>query len=438
MPLVPTLLLGMGTYFLIRLRAFFLVHPFRTLRRCIRAFRKKDGRPFATFALALAGTLGVGNLSGIALGLMIGGAGCLFWMWVATVFACVLKYAEVLIAKDVSVQQTWGGMMQAVRRFLPHGKSASLVYALLCLLLAATMGTMLQSRAVAECAEHTFGLPTVLTSAMFCVLLIIVMAGGGKGVDRAVSVAVPVAAGGYILLCLGVLCFGYAKIPTAVMSVFRSAFTVRAGVGGMTGLWASAAVRRGFSCGLLSNEAGAGTSTLAHIQNGVTTPGEQGTVGICEVLCDTAICTLTGLALLVGGGGVLPSAANTAPMAWLGDVFAGVLGGWCLPVLFLSVFAFAFATVVCWYAYGMRCVKYICSGCPVRLYALLYLACTFAGGMLTSAYIVKTVDVCLAGLCLLTLTTLFVAAPRIVDLHREGAGMYRKNSKKQRKRKTTA
>ncbi len=435
MPLVPTLLFCVGVYFLIRLRAFFLVHPFRTLRRCIRAFRQKDGRPFATFALALAGTLGVGNLSGVALGLMIGGPGCLFWMWVATVFACVLKYAEVLIAKDVSVQQTWGGMMQAVRRFLPHGQNASLVYALLCLLLAGSMGTMLQSRAVAECAEQTCDLPPVLSSAVLCLLLIFVMAGGGRGVERAVSVTVPVAAGCYMVLCLGVLCKCYENIPDAVSSVLRGAFTFRGGAGGVAGIWTSAAVRRGFACGLLSNEAGAGTSTLAHIQNGATTPQEQGAVGICEVLCDTAICTLTGLSLLTSGADI-PSATSIAPVEWLSRVFAAVLGAWCLPFLLLSVFAFAFATVVCWYDYGMRCARYIWAGCPARLYAAVYLACTFAGGVLASAYIVKAVDVCLAGLCLMTLATLFASAPRIVSLH--GSAVHKWQKREKTKKYTTA
>ncbi|MBQ7314441.1 MAG: sodium:alanine symporter family protein [Clostridia bacterium] len=417
MSFIPLLLTVVGAYFLIRLRAFFLCHPLRTLRLTFRALRKEDGRSLVAFALALAGTLGVGNLSGVALGLLVGGAGSLFWIWVSSVFACVLKYAEVLIAKDVSSYEG-NGMMQVIRRFVPGGRAVSGVYALVCLLLACTMGAMLQSRAVTECATSAIGVSSPVVSLVVTALLLFVIVGGASRIERAVSVTVPVAALCYIVLSVGVLCVGYRYIPSALAAVWNGAFSTRGVLGGVIGTLTSEAVRRGFAGGLLSNEAGAGTSALAHVRSSGTSPSAQGLIGMCEVVCDTAICTLTGLSLLVGTRGSLPSASSVEPIEWLSDVFAGSLGGWCRGVLLLSVFAFAFSTIVCWYYYGRRCALYLWQGMPSWLYALLYLASAFLGGIVTSRLTVRVVDLSLGVLCVLSLGALLAAERRICTLHR--------------------
>ncbi len=429
MVLMPLLLTVVGMYFLVCLRGFFVLHPVRTVRRIMGAFQKGEGKGLSAFALALAGTLGVGNLSGIALGLLVGGAGSLFWMLMASVFACVLKYAEVLICKDVCAQDGVG-MMQVIRRCLPRGQWLSIVYAIVCLLTALSMGAMLQSRAVCACAEGALGWQPGGCALLLAVPVGLVIIGGVRGIERTVSVVIPVAAGVYMLLSVGVLVVGRAYIPEALRAVWQGAFESRGVTGGLLGIVTSQAVKRGFAGGLLSNEAGAGTSALSHVRGGRVTAAEQGLIGIAEVLCDTWLCALTGLSLLVGCGGVLPPQGTREPMRWLMDVFSASLGPGCRVVLLLLVLAFAFSTIICWYYYGMRCIGYVWHGRVRGRFALVYLACVCVGGVAASPVTVRVVDACLAVLTALTLSALVASRARICMLHWE------QNGKKQRKRPT--
>lgn len=405
-----------GSILLILLRAFFICHPKRTARELVRALRCGGRRPYMALLLALAGTLGVGNLTGVALGLMIGGAGSVFWMWVASLFACVLKYAEGVLSVDMHTAEG-GGMMWTIRRAFRHGRIPAFVYALVCLFVAFFMGAALQSRAVGEAAAAAYGLSPLGISIALAAVLCCVMAGGVSRIEKTAAFTVPLAAVGYIVLCLGVLVISRDRIPAALWSIVRGAFSAEGTVGGVLGCLTSRAVQQGFAGCLLSNEAGAGTSTLAHARNTFSGAVGEGLLSMTEVTVDNFLCTLTGLCLVTAGGDV-PQVGEISPMEWISRTFSGSLGSWSGDLLFFCTLSFAFSTIVCWYYYGKCCASYCFGAHSARLYAVLFALFVALGGRMPSHVTVYVTD---AGLCVLsfiTLTTLLRTSDRLTVLHR--------------------
>jgi len=405
-----------GSIFLVMLRAFFIRHPVRTAKELVRALRRGGRRPYMALLLALAGTLGVGNLTGVALGLMIGGAGSVFWMWVASLFACVLKYAEGVLAVDMHTADG-GGMMWTVRRTLRHGRVPAFVYALVCLCVAFFMGAALQSRAVAEAATAAYGLPPLGVSVALSAVLCCVMAGSVARVEKTAAWTVPLAAIGYIALCLGALIPSYEHIPAALWRIVRGAFSAEGTVGGVLGCLTSRAVRQGFAGCLLSNEAGAGTSTLAHARNTSAGAVGEGLLSMTEVVLDTLLCTLTGVCLVTVGGDA-PRVGELSPMGWIARTFSEALGPWSGNLLFICTLFFAFSTIICWYYYGKCCAVYCFGKRSVYLYAAAFVSFVALGGRIASHVAVYVTDVGLCVLSVITLTTLLRASDRLTVLHR--------------------
>ena len=154
---LPIIIALGGMFFLIKLKAFFITHP-RIVTREISAELKKP-RAFASLTLALAGTLGVGNIVGVAVGIKVGGCGAVFWLLVSSVFSSVIKYCEVAISTDKSAN----GMSEVIAlSFRKSGKLLSKIYTLLCLCLSLTMGTALQSRSIAESAEISLAIKKLI------------------------------------------------------------------------------------------------------------------------------------------------------------------------------------------------------------------------------------------------------------------------------------
>ena len=405
-----------ATVLLVLLRGFFIRHPILTARKTLRALRRGGRRPLMALLLAMAGTLGVGNLTGVALGIMVGGAGSVLWIAVASVLACVLKYAEGVLATDMRSPEG-GGMMWVVRRVLPFGRYVAAGYAAVCLLVARSMGAILQSRAVAEAAEAAYGFETLPVAVGLAVLLCTVIVGGISRIERAVAVTVPLAAGCYILLCAAALVMNAHALPSALARIVCEAFSAQGVTGGVLGFLTSRALREGFSGGLLSNEAGAGTSALAHARSDAADAVDEGLLGMCEVAVDTLLCLLTGLCLVTCGGEV-PSVGMRSPMGWLSRTLTDTLGAWCGGVLFFCVFAFAFSTVICWYYYGQSCLGYLSGKRWFLPYAAVFTLAVTLGGVLPSHVAVLLTDVGLYILFAITQGALLCASDRLRDLHR--------------------
>lgn len=404
------LTLGIGLYFLIKLRFFFILHPIKTLKKTFLSGIDKTERK--AFFLALAGTLGVGNIVGVAYGISVGGAGCVFWIFVSAVFSSVIKYCESTLGANFG-EDGRGGMMYVIARTAGRlGKAFGSLYSLLCLVLALFMGAALQAESVALSATAALGFKPYVFSVLFAALVFITVMGGAKKIENATAAVIPIATVAYVVICLAVIVSGEESISAVLLKIFREAFSARSAAGGVLAFLASSSMREGFARGLLSNEAGAGTSSIAQSRTTGAPPAKVGLYGMCEVFFDTTLlCTLTGLAVLCSGVSVTQSGISTVLSA-----FATVLGATAPTVLFVLIFAFAYSTVVCWYFYASEALVFLFGRERSTAFTVLFFTSLILGSTVPESLLMLFIDSVLFMMSILTLLTLIKNSERIVCL----------------------
>lgn len=396
--LLPLIIVGEGAWLLVRLRAFFILHPFRTLARAFRG--EGTGRALAALMLALAGTVGVGNIVGVAVAVEIGGAGSLFWLVLSSVFSSVIKYSEVRVCASSGSRSGMIGVLEG--SFGKQGRTLGAFYAALALLLSLTMGSALQASAIKDSASQLYGgMPPLLVAVIVSVTAALVLL-GGESIKKAVAFTVPVASILYTGLCLFVIVPNFSRIPDLFAECLREAFTPSGAVGGVAGALTSAAVSRGFAAGLLSNEAGAGTSSFSHTALPESEAARAGIFGIIEVLFDTVfLCTLTGVTLLLGRA---ESPEGERGIGLLSGIFRSTVGESGSVILLASVVCFAVSTVLCWYYYGRICADRLFVRAPrmAKLFAPAFFASFLLGLTVSLRALIPLTDAVL--LCLTVLT----------------------------------
>lgn len=406
--LLPIIVTALGAFLLYKLRAFPLRHPIRTARGCIRAASRGG---LGSLALALAGTLGVGNIFGVAISISLGGAGSVFWLFFSSVFASIIKYAEAFVSVDsIKSGEGQGGMMYAIARLLPHGRMLGGIYAVICLLLAFVMGGAMQSAAAVSAVVSTFPTSHLFISLVFLMIFLISVLGPRERIKRTTAVLVPLAAILYTVIALSVIFRYFSEIPRVLLQILNEAFSPRALGAGVTGGLAASPIVRGYSTGILSNEAGAGTSSMAHASGANASPCSAGLLGMCEVVVDTAaICMLTALAIL------LPCRdTEISPESLLSSISSAFFGS---ELFFCgSVFVFALATAVCWYYYGTVSARYLFGKGATRLLLPAYVTVLLLGGILDTALLAAVSDVLLLLLTLLTAPVIIKSSDRIRNL----------------------
>ena len=407
---LPIILAFAGAYLLIKVRFFYILHPVRSFGSAIRAL--SDKKSLTSFMLALAGTLGVGNVLGVAMGIIVGGAGSVFWLLLSAIPASVLKYSEVVLASDGDRGR--GGMHCFLReRFPVAGRSLSAIYATACLLLSLFMGAALQVKSVAALISP-FGADTLIVAAVAVFVVLLSVVRGAEAVGKITLIVIPLTTMIYIFLTISIIASSYERIPDVVSMIIGDAFSPRAGAGGACGFLTSMALREGFARGMLSNEAGAGTSTMAHACGGERSSRVRGLLGVLEVFFDTVLlCGLTALAILTAVPD--PWAYDNGMELVLSSVRLGI-GGEYAPLLVLSVISFAYSTVICWYYYGSECMRFAFGGRYGGAFTLLFLTFVFVGVFISEWILVLVADVLLLIMTALTVPTLIKSSDRIVEL----------------------
>src|SRR5918999_268025 len=308
--------------------------------------------PFQAVATALASTVGVGNIAGVATALTLGGPGALFWLWVSGIFGMGTKFAEIVIAlhyrePDASGVMRGGAMYTLRKRGLGWLGG---IFALLTALAAFGIGNMVQANSVAQSLNTTFGVSPAIVGGVLVVISGAVILGGIRRIAAFAEVLVPFMAIVYIGGGLVIVLTHLGALPGALRMVFEGAFTGTAATGGFAGATIMAAMRYGVARGLFSNEAGLGSAPMVHSTANTDHPVRQGLYGIFEVFVDTVlICTTTGLVILVSGawqsgttGAALSAQAFSTRLPGTGgNIFVTTS-----PVLF------AFSTLIGWSYYG--------------------------------------------------------------------------------------
>ncbi len=338
--------------------------------------------PFQAVATALASTVGVGNIAGVATAISIGGPGALFWLWVSGVLGMCTKFAEIVIALHYRETDSTGQMRGGAMYVLSKGLGLpwlGTIFAGFVALAAFGIGNMVQSNSVAASLQASFGLSPSITGVVLAVLTAAVILGGIKRIGQFTEYLVPLMAIFYLAGGLFILARFAAEIPAALSLVFSSAFSGAAATGGFAGSTIMLAMRYGIARGLFSNEAGLGSAPMVHAAAKTDHPVRQGLYGIFEVFVDTIlVCTTTGMAIMVTG--VWSGGATGAALT--GEAFsAGLPGTWGNIVVTTSLVLFAFSTVIGWSYYGETGVVYLFGARAAMPYRLLWLVFIYLGAV---------------------------------------------------------
>ncbi len=361
--LLPAALIGAGIFFILYMRGKPMIHP----RSVLSPFLRKEANikdkdcvsPRSALWLALGGVLGVGNIVGVSAAIYFGGAGAVFWMCISAFLAAILKYAETLLALSRK-KGTAGYIKEAFteRAHPKFGAFLGFVFALLCLVNSLSMGCVIQVNAMVGVCESILKLDPMITGAVCALLMVAVSSGGLKRISGATNKIVPFMSILFCLLSVAALIIKAERIPQALSDIFTSAFDFKSISGGVGGFFLSKSLRLGVMRGLISNEAGAGTSPMAHSTSSSDRAAEQGFLGILEVLIDTVfLCTLTALVILVSYPEVEHYGDNSVMMTV--GAYSSALGAWVEPIMCLLVLLFGLATVFCQCFYGKVCISYL-------------------------------------------------------------------------------
>ncbi len=416
---LPLLLLGVGLVYLVALRAFPYLHPLRAVRLAVRGDARSSLR---ALSLALGGTLGVGNITGVALALAAGGAGALFWMWASAAVAMFLKYGEIVLAfltrKRSADGGYEGGAMLYLGRWGRVGRIVAAAFSVLCLLCALTLGAPVQSNAAALAGREILGIPPPVTGALLLTLTALAVFGGVRRIADFTERIIPFMSVLYLALSLYAVLSHAEDLPPVLGKVFSEAFSFRSGVAGTGGFFVSRAVRYGVTRGLLSNEAGAGTAPMAHAV-AENTAVSQGVMGILEVAIDTFVfCTATALPVLIAFPEGFPARSGVGLVT---EAFRRLVGGFSAPILCVSLFLFAYATVLAWCYYGRRALGHLIGRrSAVRVYLFVYVVLVGAGALLGEGLLWRLTDGIMSTLTMLHTACLLPLLPLVVEESRRG------------------
>ena len=392
-------IIGAGLWLTIRTRAI-QVRKFgtamnNTLGRVFEKKTAKDGSisPFQAVCTALAGTVGTGNIAGVAGAVAIGGPGAVFWMWCSAFLGMCTKFSEVVLAihfREKNAQGEYiGGPMYYIKNGLGSrwGWLASL-YALFGVLTVFGTGNATQVNTIVssiDTALTTFNLidadqvsvMKLMIGIIIALVVSVVLLGGINRIGQVTEKLVPFMALLYIVLSIGVIVLNVKAVPHVFRMIFEGAFNPSAFTGGLVGsLFIS--LKKGVSRGIFSNEAGLGTGSIAHACSDTNDAVQQGYFGIFEVFMDTiVICTLTALVILCSGVPVNYGQDAGAELTISG--FISTYGNWVSIFTAISMCCFAFSTIISWGLYGSRCVEFILTSKAVKPFLVVYSLVSIVG-----------------------------------------------------------
>ncbi|APT85371.1 alanine/glycine:cation symporter family protein [Corynebacterium aquilae] len=362
--LIP-LLVGAGLYLTIRLGGI----QFRALGRGLRHglidgsdSGAGDISNYQALTTALAATVGVGNIVGVASALSIGGPGALFWMWMTGLVGMATKYVECYLGvrfrvTDAAGEQS-GGPQYYLKRGIKGGlgKVLGVAFAVFAVIAAFGIGNMTQANAVAEGLSNSFNIDPAITGIILFILVGTVLLGGIQAIGKVTAAFVPLMIVVYIVGAIIVLIRNAADIPGAIELIFTDAFTGTSAVGGFIGSGIALAIQMGVARGLFSNESGLGSAPIAAAAAQTTHPVRQGLVSMTQTFIDTiVVVSFTGLAIVTTNSWDL--GRENAGIITATAFSKGLPGSWGDTVVSLSVIFFAFSTMLGWSYYGERCLE---------------------------------------------------------------------------------
>src|SRR5688572_8122693 len=426
-PPMLILLMGTGVLLTVLTGAVHIRRLGTAMREVLGKLGQKGGgegsvTPFQAVSTALASTVGVGNIAGVATAIFLGGPGALFWLWISGLLGMATKYAEIVIAlhyreRDASGTMRGGAMYTLKKIGMPW---LGTIFAGLTALAAFGIGNMVQANSVAESLKASFGAEPWIVGIVLVAISAAVILGGITRIAAFAQVLVPFMCILYIVGGLVIILMNLGAIPGVFRLVFSSAFSGTAAAGGFAGATIMMAMRYGVARGLFSNEAGLGSAPMVHSAANTDHPVRQGMYGIFEVFVDTLlVCTTTGLVILVTG--VWDSGATGAELS-LRAFETGLPGTWGDLIVTTGLVLFAFSTIIGWSYYGETGIVYLLGARSALPYRLLWLVFIYLGAT-GSLHLVWDVADTLNGLMAIpNLISVLISIPLLLRLQREFFG----------------
>ena len=377
--------------------------------------------PFQALCTALAATVGTGNIAGVAAAICIGGAGAVFWMWVAAFFGMMTNYAENVLGiyyrRKNELGEWSGGAMYYLADGLGKkkgmkyvGKVLAILFCIFTMLASFGIGSMGQVNKIVTNIARAFdvsalssvevfsgvSLYNIILGALIMLLTALITLGGLKRIANVAEKIVPFMVVLFVVGSIAIIGVNYAYILPAFKAIFVNAFKPIAVVGGGIGTVISKVVTQGFKRGVFSNEAGLGSSVMVHANSNIKEPVKQGMWGIFEVFADTmVVCTMTALVILTAGGleggvfnvvtGEISGGYDSATL--VGGAFNSVFhwGGIGEKFIAIAMFLFAFTTVLGWSHYGSKAWEYLFGVKTTIVFRIIHVITVIFGAVLTSS-----------------------------------------------------
>jgi len=393
--------------------------------------------PFQALTTALAGTMGTGSIAGTCQALAVGGAGSIFWMWIASFFGMIIKFFEVSLAihyRKKNRDGVWvgGPMYYITEGFGKKGKPLAVAFSLFAVLSSLGMGNLAQAGSIMDAVRNmaaAFGEPSwefSTTGAFFAGLgialcLALSIFGGYRRIGKVTEVMVPVATLSFIVLCLVVLLSHPESLFPSLLCIARKALSPRAVAGGAAGITLKEALRWGFCRSAFSNEAGLGSAAIAHASADTDHPVRQGFYGMIEVFVDTTlVCTLTAITALVALGEEGISTSLSDGTLLMTNAFASIFGAKAASTMIAFTMIFlAFSTLMGWSLYGCRCMEHLFGKGAAKPYLIFFVVCSFFGALIPMKTVWAISDVFNALMAIPNCIALIFLYPTVLSLLRD-------------------
>jgi AGCS family alanine or glycine:cation symporter len=392
----PTIII-FGGYLTYRLRFLQIVKLGRAFSLVTLREKKGSISSFGALAAILGGNLGTGNISGVAVALMTGGPGALFWMWVMAILASITKYAGCFLGVHFQRLDERGEWVGGPMYYLSEGLKSKFLAALFCVFTitsALTVGNLVQVNALsAPLAE--FDVAPWMFGIVMAILVGGVILGGLKRFAHVVSALVPLMAVAYILTCIGVLVIFRHEILPNLGLIMAGAFDLKPMSGGIFGFGILTTIRIGFDRGLFATDSGLGLAPILHasvrddnpqIDNRVI----QGLISVLSPMIVMVVCSMTGLVLLTTGASKL---ANTSSTTMCMEAFRiGFGGAWAGHLVSVTLFFFAFTTILTWSFCADKAVEFLGGARLIRPFQLVFIAIIPLGTLVGDLWVWNVAD----------------------------------------------
>ncbi|MBS9782360.1 MAG: sodium:alanine symporter family protein [Arcobacter sp.] len=381
-PPMLILLVGTGLYLTIKLKGmqfWALGHAFKLI------FDKEKGAQgdisnFAALMTALAATVGIGNIVGVATAISLGGPGAVFWMWVTGLVGMATKYAEAILAvkyREEGINGFKGGPMY----YLKNGANfpvLAMAFAFFTVIASFGIGNMTQVNSVATALNSRFDVPFELSGIVLLAITALVVLGGIKSIGKVTSFLIPFMIAIYLITSLSIIFLNFDKVGDAFGLIFYYAFNPIAATGGFIGATIAAAIRYGIARGVFSNESGLGSAPIAAAAARTKDPVRQALVSMTQTFIDTLlVCTMTAIIILMAP--IWTQGGNAGELTL--KSFEFFLGDWGALIIVLATILFGYSTVLGWSYYGEKAFEYIFGEGKVIIYRVLFIAVVYVGAV---------------------------------------------------------